>query len=190
MTEPHPRSARPDPASARRKRRALGLFVVLALQLGCLVFLVADAGVDIAASGAGGDDLLHSVLEMAVVLALMSGVVLIGSQLVGLIRQMHAAQRQIRIASGALHDLLEEHFDDWALTPAERDVALFSIKGLSNAEIATLRGTREGTVKAQLNAIYAKAGVTGRPQLLGLFIEELMAGPLPGMEQAAATATA
>ena len=37
-----------------------------------------------------------------------------------------------------------------------------------------MRGTSEGTVKAQTNAIYRKAGVTGRPQLLSLFIDELM----------------
>lgn len=153
----------------------------MALQLGCLLFLITDATVDIALSGGRRDDLLHSTMEMVVVLALMSGVILIGVQLRSMIARMHAAQRQLRIASGALHELLEEHFEDWGLTPAEREVALFSIKGLSNAEIASLRGTREGTVKAQLNAIYAKAGVSGRPQLLGLFIEELMAGPLPGL---------
>ena len=39
------------------------------------------------------------------------------------------------------------------LSPAERDVALFQIKGLSVAEIAALRGTSEGTVKAQAAAI-------------------------------------
>jgi len=75
-------------------------------------------------------------------------------------------------------DLLEEKFDIWALTAAERDVALFSIKGLSTAEIAALRDTSEGTVKAQTNAIYRKAGVSGRPQLLSLFIEDLMQGPV------------
>ena len=42
------------------------------------------------------------------------------------------------------------------------------------AKIAELRNTREGTVKAQLNAIYRKAGVSGRPQLISIFIEELM----------------
>jgi hypothetical protein len=29
-------------------------------------------------------------------------------------------------------------------------------------------------VKAQTNAIYRKAGVSGRPQLLSLFVDELM----------------
>ena len=36
----------------------------------------------------------------------------------------------------------------------------------------------ESTVKAQTAAIYRKAGVTGRPQLLSLFIEDLMSGPV------------
>ena len=71
-------------------------------------------------------------------------------------------------------DLLEERFSEWALSPAERDVALFAIKGMSTAEIGVLRKTSEGTVKAQTNAIYRKAGVTGRPQLLSVFIEDLM----------------
>ena len=53
-------------------------------------------------------------------------------------------------------------------------MALFAIKGLSTAEIAALRQTSEGTVKAQTNAIYRKAGVSGRSQLLSVFIEDLM----------------
>ena len=77
--------------------------------------------------------------------------------------------------------VIEERFQNWALTPAERDVALFSIKGLSTAEIADLRNTSEGTVKAQTNAIYRKAGVSGRSQLLSLFIDELMEDTLPGV---------
>jgi len=73
---------------------------------------------------------------------------------------------------------LQERFAEWELTPAEKDVALFSIKGLSTADIAGLRSTSEGTVKAQTNAIYRKAGVSGRPQLLSLFIDELMGDPI------------
>ena len=53
-------------------------------------------------------------------------------------------------------------------------MALFAIKGMSVPEIARLRQTSEGTVKAQTAAIYRKAGVSGRPQLLSLFIEDMM----------------
>lgn len=85
-----------------------------------------------------------------------------------------AAEGQLRIASGAFMEVLEEHFNAWQLTPSERDVALFAIKGFSTAEIARMRAVSEGTVKAQTNAIYRKAGVSGRPQLLSLFIDDLM----------------
>ena len=53
-------------------------------------------------------------------------------------------------------------------------MAIFAIKGLKTHEIARLRQTSEGTVKAQCNAIYRKAGVSGRTQLLSVFIEDLM----------------
>ena len=90
------------------------------------------------------------------------------------LRERNLAQQRLRRASGAFMNLLEERFSEWALTPAEKDVALFAIKGMATAEIAVLRATSEGTVKAQTNAIYRKAGVTGRSQLLSLFIEDLM----------------
>jgi len=84
------------------------------------------------------------------------------------------AENRLRAASGAFMELMHERFDAWGLTAAEQDVALFAIKGLNTAEIAALRQTSEGTVKAQTNAIYRKAGVTGRPQLLSLFIDDLL----------------
>ena len=87
-----------------------------------------------------------------------------------------AVESRLRQVSGAFAALLEERFAGWGLTRSERDVAWFTIKGLSIAEIARLRGTSEGTVKAHSNAIYRKAGVSGRTQLLSLFIEDLMDG--------------
>lgn len=87
---------------------------------------------------------------------------------------LRRAEARLEKASAAFIDLLNARFDAWGLTGAERDVALFAIKGLSVQEIAGLRATSDGTVKAQTAAIYRKAGVTGRPQLLSLFIEDLM----------------
>lgn len=85
------------------------------------------------------------------------------------------SEEQLRIASAAFTDMPEDQFTDWRLTPAERDVALFAIKGLSTAEIAALRETSQGTVKAQTDAIYRKAGASGRAPFLSLFIEDLLA---------------
>ena len=120
---------------------------------------------------------LREMLEIGAAVGLVLGLVLGGGRIVSSLRARNLAQERLRRASGAFMDLLEERFTLWGLTPAERDVALFAIKGLSTAEIATLRQTSEGTVKAQTNAIYRKAGVTGRPQLLSLFIEDLIEGP-------------
>jgi DNA-binding CsgD family transcriptional regulator len=85
-------------------------------------------------------------------------------------------QGRMRAASGAFLALLEETFVTWGLTPAESNVALLAIKGFSIGEIATLREAQEGTIRAQCAAIYRKAGVTGRTQLLSHFIDDLMAG--------------
>jgi DNA-binding CsgD family transcriptional regulator len=117
---------------------------------------------------------LRELMEIGAALGLVLGLLLGAWVLQRTMRERNEAREKLRRASGAFMDLLEERFGEWALTPAERDVALFAIKGMSTSEIATLRATSEGTVKAQTNAIYRKAGVSGRPQLLSLFIDDLM----------------
>lgn len=120
-------------------------------------------------------------IEIGAALGLLAGLGLGARVLVRAEARSQRAESQLRIASGAFMELLGERFAEWGLTPAERDVALFAVKGLSIAEIAVLRQTSEGTVKAQTAAIYRKAGVSGRPQLLSLFIEDLMSDALaPG----------
>ena len=116
----------------------------------------------------------RELLEIFAALGLVIGAVLGGFAMRRAVLDRNKAQERLRRASGAFLDLLEERFAEWGLTPAERDVALFAIKGMSTAEIAVLRTTSEGTVKAQTNAIYRKAGVSGRSQLLSLFIDDLM----------------
>ena len=100
---------------------------------------------------------------------------------------LHRAEARLERASVAFIDLLNARFDEWGLTAAERDVALFAIKGLTVQDIARLRQTSEGTVKAQTAAIYRKADVSGRPQLLSLFIEDMMGAdtrvPAPGTDK-------
>ncbi len=156
------------------RSRAL-IFTVLFVQAMCAFFFVSD----ILSSVLGLRTTpiswkTRELLEIGAAVGLVLGLVIGALTLRHTLRDRNLAEERLRRASGAFHDLLEERFVEWGLTPAERDVALFAIKGMSGAEIAVLRNTSEGTVKAQTNAIYRKAQVTGRPQLLSLFIEDLM----------------
>jgi DNA-binding CsgD family transcriptional regulator len=152
-----------------------GIIAIFLVQAICAVFFVSDILSSI--FGLRTTPISwqsRELIEMGAALGLILGLVLGALALRRTLRERNSAREGLRRASGAFMDLLEESFAQWGLTPAERDVALFAIKGMSTAEIAVLRVTSEGTVKAQTNAIYRKAGVTGRPQLLSLFIEDLM----------------
>lgn len=156
-------------------RRATPIIVIFVVQALCAFFFVSD----ILSSVLGLRTTpisweMRELMEIGAAVGLVLGVVLGGLMLRRALRERNRAEERLRRASGAFMDLLEERFVEWGLTPSERDVALFAIKGMSTAEIAGLRTTSEGTVKAQTNAIYRKAGVTGRPQLLSLFIDDLM----------------
>ncbi len=116
----------------------------------------------------------RELVEILAAIALLIGLVLSGVLLFQTQRRLGRAEAQLQRASGAFMEVLEEHFVQWTLTPAERDVALFLIKGFSTQEIARFRNTSEGTIKAQTNAIYRKAGVSGRGQLMSIFIDDLI----------------
>jgi len=150
------------------------IIAILFVQALCTIFFVSD----IVASVLGLRAVpiswqARELLEIGAALGLVLGLVLGTVALLRARRAVADARTRLRRAQGAFQDLLEERFAAWGLTPAETDVALFAIKGMTTAEIATLRGTSEGTVKAQTNAIYRKAGVSGRPQLLGVLLDDL-----------------
>ena len=83
-------------------------------------------------------------------------------------------EKQVKVASGQFVDVLQDQFCAWGLSPAEREVALFAVRGYSNAEIAKARGKSEATVKSQLNAIFRKADVPGRTALVCHFIDVVL----------------
>ncbi|MDH3207544.1 MAG: helix-turn-helix transcriptional regulator [Gemmatimonadota bacterium] len=72
-------------------------------------------------------------------------------------------------------------FDAWSLTEAERRVALMLLKGYSHKRVAKVTGTSERTVRQHSVSVYRKAGLAGRAELAGFFLDPLM---LPdGMER-------
>jgi len=91
-----------------------------------------------------------------------------------LIERARQDQALLAAARGAMGALIRARFAEWHLTAAEADVALFAIKGLDVSEIAGLRGSAQGTVRAQLTRIYAKAGTTSQTGLIALFMDELI----------------
>jgi len=160
-------------------RIRLVLLPLLALQLGSGLFLLWDIlGSMLGLASSPIAWVYYELAQIGAVIGLILGMVVSATLMVRSIQRQRQAEESLRLASGAFMDVLQERFADWELTPAEKDVALFCIKGLSTADIAALRNTSEGTVKAQTNAIYRKAGVSGRPQLLSLFIDELMSESL------------
>jgi DNA-binding CsgD family transcriptional regulator len=161
------------PALSAFFARHRALVAVTVLQAACGLSFLADVVSELPELRAHS---LHPLLELVVVAALWLGSVLGVMEMRRVLGRNRHMESRMRVASGAFLELLEEHFARWSLTPSERDVALLAVKGLSIGEIATLRATREGTVKAQCAAVYRKAGVSGRAQLLSLFVEDLMAG--------------
>ena len=84
--------------------------------------------------------------------------------------------RQIDVAAGNFEAHLIDVFRRWSLSASEQQVALLAIKGFSNLEIANLRGTTLATIKSQMNAIFRKAGLISRQQLIAYLVEDLLAG--------------
>lgn len=155
--------------------RLLPLVAVFVVQALCALFFVSD--ILLSVLGIYLEPISwqsREFIEIGAAVGLLLGLGLGGVMLWRALHETAQAREKLRRASSAFSEVLEERFSEWALTPAERDVALFALKGMSSAEIAQLRATSEGTVKAQTAAIYRKAGVSGRGQLLSLFIDDLM----------------
>ncbi len=147
---------------------------LILFQLACTSIFVWDVISDFSEE----TSVLQVVPEIGAALGLLIGIAFELGYLTRLLRRQETMARGLGVAAGALADLMEGYFRDWGLTAAEQDVAAFTIKGYSIAEIAELRGSAEATVKTHLNAIYRKAGVPGRGQLVSLLIEDLMRAPL------------
>ena len=117
---------------------------------------------------------VHEAIEIGAALGLFIGVIFVARELRRARTRTVEAEAAIKLARSAFRDVIKERFDHWDLTPAERDVAIFAIKGFSTKEIAGFRGVSEGTIKAQSASIYRKAGVPRRPQFVSLFVDDLI----------------
>src|SRR5512146_2549216 len=96
--------------------------------------------------------------------------------------QLQAAERDAwrRSAEAALEGLaraMDQQFDAWKLTAAEREVALYVLKGRSHKHIARALERSERTVRQHAAAVYEKAGLGGRAELAAFFLGDLVLAP-------------
>ena len=98
-------------------------------------------------------------------------------QLLASRHEAEAWRREVHELSRGLGEAIDRQLELWALSRAEKDIALLLLKGLSHKEIAEVRHVGEATVRQQAKAIYRKAGLAGRHDLAAFFLEDLLAPP-------------
>ncbi len=154
------------------------LLALIVVQIFCASYFLWDVLSDALPHGLSALENPYILIESIAVFSLILAALFETRYLMALLRHAAHLKRQVSLAAGAFHEIMEEHFRRWNLTAAEQDVATFTIKGMSISEIASLRGSAEGTIKSHLSGIYRKAGVSGRGALLSLLIDDLIETPL------------
>jgi DNA-binding CsgD family transcriptional regulator len=155
-------------------RRATIFAAIILVQALCGLFFVSDIVTDW--ESLTSREYGHLAIETLATVALAACMFASMVELRQLLTRMAAMDDSLRVSRGDMAVVIESFFERWKLTPSERDVALMVLKGFDNEAISELRGTAQGTVRAQCTKIYAKAGVDGRAQLLSIFMEELLDG--------------
>ena len=90
-------------------------------------------------------------------------------------QHVHALTEKLRDTGKQYNLVVQEQFTAWGLTPSEREVALLLLKGLSFDEVASVRDTKEKTVRQQATTIYRKSGLNGRHEFAAWFFEDFLA---------------
>ena len=178
----------------RDERRAVASVAVL------FGLVAALAGADVIADVLGGTTVFHVLVEGLVVLVGLVGLAVMLRRFAALSRNARVlaveavelsarleqsgadAQRWRKEAGDLLRGLgasIDNQLERWELTPAEKEVALLLLKGLSLKELAVVRQVSEATARQQAGAVYRKAGLSGRSELAAFFLEDLLQPPIP-----------
>ncbi len=162
-------------------------FTQLAIALSLFVFVLIV--IDLLGDYRNGASWTHVLTEVIILLLSVAGIVYFGrlyhqfsqSKIDLLTHDLAVANQQAQQWRAANHELIaglavqiRKQFDIWQLTPAESEVGMLMLKGLSHSEIASVRKASERTIRDQARAIYRKAGVAGRTELSAFFLEDLL----------------
>lgn len=176
---------------------------LLGFTLAAFVALVLLAAVDVLTDLGEGTTVEHVVTEGTIIAIALVGAGVVLRQLIEATRRARSAAAESAARSEALEGQLEvtraeaerwrseardlmaglgraidEQFERWALSPAEKETGLLLLKGLSHKEIAEARSVTEATARQQARSLYKKAGLSGRADLAAFFLEDLMLPPL------------
>lgn len=168
---------------------------VLSGLLLAFVLIALLSAIDIWADLREGTTPTHVTAEAAVLALGLAGSIFMARRLVFVLRRARSAQEQAlhlaeqldatraeasrwrneaRDLVQGLAAALDQQFDRWSLSPAEKEVALLLLKGLSHRDIAEVRSVTEATARQQARAVYKKGGLSGRHDLAAFFLEDLM----------------
>lgn len=136
---------------------------------------------DIFSDASEGVSIAHVVMECLVLVASLAGFTALAHRALTTRRQLLGARaeaRQWSVRHARLLDgigkAMDAQFTQWSLTAAEREVALFLVKGFSLSQIAQFRGTSERTARDQAGTVYLKASLGGRAELQAFFLEDIL----------------
>lgn len=153
------------------KYESLKGYFTAAVLVAAGVFFLYDIMTDIAK---GTDASSHIIIEVTVFAAVSMALGLEIHRVIRLRQQVALERDRVARLSGELFQHIENAFSQWQLTESEREVAIMLIKGMSMAEVAGARNSKEKTVRQHATNIYSKAGVANRSELASYFIEDLL----------------
>ncbi|MBT3235902.1 MAG: hypothetical protein HN353_08120 [Bdellovibrionales bacterium] len=148
------------------------------------IFIIADLSYDYAQDGYGP----HFFGELIILALCFIGVVFLVRALLIKKREIESLQTKLQTDRqdlihwkneskkyiDGLSQVIDQQFNSWLLSPGEKDIAMLLLKGLTTREIASIRNTKEKTIRQQATSIYKKANISGRQELAAFFLEDLL----------------
>lgn len=157
------------------------------IMLGFFLLVASGSAIDLHADLSLGVSRLHTIKEVAVLLAALTGLAWMGIgfkrsriKILKLNEQLETARAladrqsdEMKDAKRRMSGVIREQFQKWQLTGSEEEVGRLMLKGLSFREIAGVRAVSEKTIRQQASAIYRKSGLSGRHEFAAWFLEDL-----------------
>ncbi len=162
-----------------------GRLTIAVAMFGAIAILIT---LDLAADMQAGVQAGHVLFEAVVMLCALAGLgalwrgfqlaearaAHLDTDLVAARLEAHRFKQEARDALRGLGEAIDTQFERWELTPAEREIGLLLLKGLSHKEVAEARATSDATVRQQALSVYRKSGLRNRSDLSAFFLEDLL----------------